>query len=169
MRETVSYEILGDILRQFSNPGACPKQSNGQKPKPYHKDVDYMINYNSGQPAPPDREKRAKEAIRLTHDLHFVTQTYLNRDQDAASNEPSKNQAEIATGAGSERGDVEVSSTCADDMTPFLEQLQGGEGGDLHEVRFSKGFTSEAKLDTLGGDGAFRFGPCDGTGLILPT
>eukprot|EP00903_Cladosiphon_okamuranus_P005352 g5347.t1 len=53
--------------------------------------------------------------------------------QDTASNKPSKNQAEIAMGGGSEREDVEVSSTCADDMTPFLEQLQGGEGGDLHE------------------------------------
>lgn len=39
-------------------------------------------------------------------------------------------------GEGSEREGVEVNATCVDDMAPFLEQLQGGEGGDLHEVRF---------------------------------
>lgn len=58
-------------------------------------------------------------------------------------------------GEGSEREDVDVSSACADDMTPFLEQLQGGEGGDLHEVRPSTGCTIRGKLDTVGKDEPF--------------
>lgn len=42
-------------------------------------------------------------------------------------------------GSGSDRGESEANgSIAADDMTPFLEQLQGGEGGDLHEVSWSQ-------------------------------
>lgn len=52
----------------------------------------------------------------------------------------------MAVGGGSEREDAEMNGTCADDMAPFLEQLQGGEGGDLHEVRSNEDRTCNQRL-----------------------
>lgn len=63
-------------------------------------------------------------------------------------------------GKGSEREDVEVNGVYADDMTPFLEQLQGGEGGDLHEVRFvqqeKRWICTLGKMERLGGGVVYR-------------
>ncbi|CBJ27265.1 flagellar associated protein [Ectocarpus siliculosus] len=57
--------------------------------------------------------------------------------QNAASaNMPAKNQTQLKVEQESVRGDPSMSTiipSAADDMAPFLEQLQGGEGGDLHE------------------------------------
>ncbi|CAM9695874.1 unnamed protein product [Ectocarpus sp. 12 AP-2014] len=57
--------------------------------------------------------------------------------QNAASaNMPAKNQTQLKVEQESVRGDTSMSTiipSAAEDMAPFLEQLQGGEGGDLHE------------------------------------
>lgn len=50
---------------------------------------------------------------------------------------PAKKQTQLKVEQESVRGDPSMSTiipSAADDMSPFLEQLQGGEGGDLHEV-----------------------------------
>lgn len=56
--------------------------------------------------------------------------------QNAAANLPATNQARMDTGKEQDRqrGTESDGPFTADDMTPFLEQLQGGEGGDLHQV-----------------------------------
>lgn len=63
---------------------------------------------------------------------------HCRRPKNAASaNMPAKDQTQLTVEQESVRGNPSMSTIipcAADDMAPFLEQLQGGEGGDLHEV-----------------------------------
>ncbi|CAM9977972.1 unnamed protein product [Scytosiphon promiscuus] len=55
--------------------------------------------------------------------------------QNAAANLPATNQARVETGQDKDqrRDQVPDGPFPTDDIGPFLEQLQGGEGGDLHQ------------------------------------
>lgn len=55
--------------------------------------------------------------------------------QNAAASRPAQKEGEAVIRVesdGSQQGSTEALPP--DDMAPFLEQLQGGAGGDLHEV-----------------------------------
>lgn len=132
----------------------APSNEPSRNKKTYCSDTNLRLQTHKGV---------AKEATNF-HELIYSLQFHpLNlipkRGKNAASNKPAKNQGELGVGGGSEREDPEINGACAEDMAPFLEQLQGGEGGDLHEVSgIQHRIKPEEKLDTLWEDEASKLG-----------